>query len=551
MRLHRFRQTFLGIAFVAGLMAMALSCGGSAESPVGGGGFGSTTADDYGGEPTMAAQAAMPAAAAAPAATSAPASAQMRDSPPLPATPLPSSSASAPAAKSRQDAAETPVVDSSNSAQDQQSGRQLIVEAWITLEVADVDPVARQVETLAAQRGGWVESAEIFGEGGYRSASIRIRVPADNFDKVMASFRALGRVTDEGVASTDVTAQLIDNQARLVAWRSQEERLIHLLEKADNLEHVIDLEKRLAEVRTDIELVDATQRNLENRVAASLIVVNLQLPQRFAADPPSGSLTLAVGEPPVVADAIVARVETLNGYIGQKREYQNEVGQVVEITAFVPSVDLAGLMDFAVTLGEISDRRLDSVGPSPVSEVPDARLSLVIQPNVANVFATGALSLSAPDPIDVAGQIRDQAASLGGYVESWRETRNEEDVNEVIDFDMSVKSKDLRDIMYYSAGLGQVESWEFSSVGQSEEDDAPNAHLQVLVVTGEAYTEPRAVPWAVVGWVIGGLAIVAVVIVAAYVLRRRLQGNRPNDAAGISQRQPLAADAGDDASAGG
>ncbi len=504
MKTEFLRRTLPGIALVAGLMAMALSCGGS-MAPV-----------------EEAAPAAAPQAQSAASAGA--------DAPPMPAAtiaaavPAAQPAAAAADAAPRQPAAQAAMQEAGANARDaesaatrQQSGRQLIVEAWMTLEVTDVDPVARQVETVAIQRGGWVESAEIFGEGGYRSASINIRVPAGNFDAAMASLRSLGRVTDEGVGSTDVTARLIDNEARLVAWRSQEERLIHLLDKAETLEHVIDLEKRLAEVRTDIELVAATQRNLENRVAASLIQINLHLPQRFAADPPNGVLTLAVGDPSATADAIVARVELLNGYVGEKREYQQDGGEVVDVVAFVKSADLAGLMDYAATLGEPSGRQLNSVGPSPVSDVPNARLTLGIR---SNVDLAASLHLSAAEPLEVAGQIRERAQSLGGFVEQWNESRNPD--HESVNMELVVKSSDLRELMDFGASLGDTEYWEYNAVGQNPVDDAPNARLSASVSTMENYT----VNWLITGVILVFIVAVAGIAVATALLLRRRRGRR-------------------------
>ena len=78
------------------------------------------------------------------------------------------------------------------------AGRQLIVEAWISLEVGEIDGVARQVEAMAGQRGGWVESADIVGEAGYRTASINVRVPAERFNDAMQTLRGLGRVNRRG-----------------------------------------------------------------------------------------------------------------------------------------------------------------------------------------------------------------------------------------------------------------------------------------------------------------------------------------------------------------
>ena len=110
------------------------------------------------------------------------------------------------------------------------------------------------------------------------------------------ALRGLGRATDEGVSSTDVTERLIDNEANLKAWYTQEERLIVLLENARTVEDIIDIERRISEVRSDIEHVEATQRDLTNRIATSLIAVNLSLPNRFAAEPPEGNISLAAGE---------------------------------------------------------------------------------------------------------------------------------------------------------------------------------------------------------------------------------------------------------------
>lgn len=428
-----------------------------------------------------------------------------------------------------------------------QTGRQLIVEAWISLQVDAIDPLARQVEALAAQRGGWVESADILGEGGYRSAAIHIRVPAERFNNAMEALRALGVVTDEGISSADVTDRLIDNEARMTAWRAQEERLIALLENAATVEDIVDIEKRISEVRADIEQVAATQRDLQNRVAASLIRVSLHLPPRFAADPPAGQMTLAVGDPPAAGDAIIARVRALNGYIGQKREYRQGQGDAVELTAFVRSTDLAGLMDYAATLGEIVDRRLDSVGPSPDSDVPNARLSLAIH---SNVDSAAALSLSAVDAIAVAGQIRAYAEARGGYVETWAEARQED--SDIVNLEMVVKAADLRTVMDYGAALGRTENWEYQAAGQNPDDAVPNARLRLSVYTGG-----RGLNDLELGLTIGGAAIVflgiAAAAVVALLLRRRAAGRQiagrsgtdtSAGAGGISaRRQPLAPDA--------
>lgn len=520
----RLKRALAGVALLAGLMAMALSCGGSEDSPA------------MAMEDSAAYATAQPAAAQATAAPEAASDSTTKslglDPPPIAqaATAVQQASAGADSG--------TPNGESANSMQ-AQSGRQLIVEAWVSLEVNDIDSAARQVETLAAQRGGWVESSDIVGEGGYRIASIGIRVPSERLNNAMDTLRGLGRVTDEGVSSTDVTDRLIDNEARLEAWKVQEERLVMLLENAATVEDVIEIERRIAEVRADIEQVAATQRNLENRVAASLIRVNLHLPPRFAADPPYGSLTLAVGDPAVTADSVMKQVEALQGYVGEKREYQEDRGQVVQLSAFVRPTDLNGLMDYVASLGEPSERRLDSVGPAPSGDTPNARLTLVIR---SNVDSAASLSLEASEPLTTAGEIRARVESLGGYVENWNESRWDEGESVSINADLVVKASDLREIMDFGAGLGKVVAWEYHSSGQSPSDAAPNSRLSVSVYTGDN----RGGTWIVVGVIVGVLAIAGTgAVVALVVWQRRRRSGGGSNGSGVSQRQHLEPDDGD------
>ena len=516
MTTHNIRRGSPVVVLIVGLMAMALSCGGSAADP---------TADSSSSDQSASGQGRLlgqgSAGAQGPAgATGTRGDREVQESAPA-ATTAPYAAAAPTAVAAQPQAVPTSgelgalVSDSSLN----QSARQLIVESWIGLEVDNIDSAVRHVETIAAQRGGWVESAEIYGEAGYRSASVQLRVPADHLDNVLDTLRGLGRVTDEGVSSTDVTERLIDNEARLSAWHAQEARLVTLLENAPTVEDIIQIEQRIAQVRSDIERVEATQRNLTNRVATSLITVNLRLPARFAADPPHGVLHLSVGDPSATADAITVRVASLRGYVGQKREYEEDRSRVVDMVVFVKSADLAQLMDYAATLGSPSGRQLNSVGPSAINDVPDARLTLGIR---SNVDLGASLSLSAAQPMDVAEQIRDQAVSQGGFVELWNESRRDE--RQRVSMELVVKASDLRTIMDFGAGLAEIDYWDYNAAGQNPAVDAPSARLSVSVSSGERLADV---------WIIAVVLVVVMVGISAAVVallsRRRRRTNRAGE----------------------
>ncbi len=397
-----------------------------------------------------------------------------------------------------------------------QAARQLIVEAWLSLEVLDIDAAVQQVEDIAAQRSGWVESAEIYGEGGYRSASVKVRVPADRFGNAMDALHGVGRATDEGVSATDVTERLIDNEARLKAWYTQEERLLVLLENAATVEDIIDIERRISEVRSDIERVEATQRNLKGRVATSLITVQLALPGRFASEPPHGSLNLSVGDPAAAADAIGARAVSLGGYLGRQLEYQESSRRtVVELTANVKPADLRGLLDYAATLGEASGRRLDAIGDTPPGDAPVASLAVMI---VSNTDLNARMQIAADAPGVVAGEILQWTESRGGYAARRSEAMGE-DWHELA-LNLVVKPADLRPLMDYAGTLGKTKHLEYAATGQEPSDDTPNAHITVEVITDQPFSR-QLWPAGLVIILAAALAVIALVVIVIVLRRRR------------------------------
>ena len=271
------------------------------------------------------------------------------------------------------------------------------------------------------------------------------------------------------------------------------------------MEDIVEIEQRISEVRTDIEVVEATQRNLAGRVATALVTVQLALPNRLVSEAPDATLTLSVGDPSAVADSIRARVVSLGGYIGNKREYQQGTsGFVVETAVFVRSTDLKGLMDYAATLGVPSARNLNSVGDPQAGNAPDARLLLTI---MSNSGVAAEVNLNAVEPADTGRLLRERAESLGGYVERFSETRRGDDHS--VDLVLVVKSSDVRDVLEYATTIADADNWEFNATGQQPPDDAPNARLDVSITSPPDYSPL----WIALGVV---LALVAVIAGAIY-----------------------------------
>lgn len=176
--------------------------------------------------------------------------------------------------------------------QGQQPGQQLerMIIHTATLSVEAQDPKATSIaasELLTAQQGFVLNTQSHSGYKGYQSTTMTLRVPAAKFDETLTKLRTLGKVRDEQRQGQDVTAEFIDTQARLKTQRELEQRLLGLLQQADNVDTVLKVESELARVRQNIEAAQGQEKYLTNQVQLATIT--------FSINTPSGVTTRTLG----------------------------------------------------------------------------------------------------------------------------------------------------------------------------------------------------------------------------------------------------------------
>ena len=156
----------------------------------------------------------------------------------------------------------------------------IIYSADATVETTQFEDTVKALNAMIDSVGGWIESSSVTGANysnisrgskTNRSASYTVRVPNDRFDEMMNSLPALGNVPRSHVYTENVTSQYYDTQARLTTYQAQEKRLLELLDKAETVSDVIEIENELTEVRYRIESMQTSLRNWDRRVSWSSI----------------------------------------------------------------------------------------------------------------------------------------------------------------------------------------------------------------------------------------------------------------------------------------
>lgn len=154
--------------------------------------------------------------------------------------------------------------------------RMIVRTAEIALVVNDVAIALDRVTDLAENLGGYVVSSKRWKEEERLAGIITIRVPAEDFGDAMEALRKLAvDVTHEDTSSKDVTEEYVDLSAKLKNLEATEEQYLRLMEKAEEVEDMLAVQREISKTRGEIEQTKGRMQYLEQTSATSLIRVQL------------------------------------------------------------------------------------------------------------------------------------------------------------------------------------------------------------------------------------------------------------------------------------
>lgn len=134
--------------------------------------------------------------------------------------------------------------------------------------------------------GGFVESSNVTGDTQYNSdgttsivnrwAYYTVRIPCEQFEAFLHETEGFGNVISTSRDAQNVTSAYTDYEARLSSLNTQEERLLDMLAKSEDVETLIALEQRLSDVRYEIESIERSLRNYDMQIRYSTVDLDLR-----------------------------------------------------------------------------------------------------------------------------------------------------------------------------------------------------------------------------------------------------------------------------------
>lgn len=185
--------------------------------------------------------------------------------------------------------AQAPIYDSSISSSttsdsisgEYQAQQKLIREVSIDAETEDLEALLSALTEQISALGGYIENQQIrngssYSSYRYRSATLNVRIPAENLDSFVGEVQGLSNVVNYNQSAKDVTLSYVATESRVAALEAEEKRLLELMDKAETMADLLEVEARLTEVRSDLESTASQLRVMANKVSYATVYLSLE-----------------------------------------------------------------------------------------------------------------------------------------------------------------------------------------------------------------------------------------------------------------------------------
>lgn len=138
------------------------------------------------------------------------------------------------------------------------ANRWVVRSAALQVRVQNIDQAEKKVNAVVQDEKGILESASSNDlTSPDASMKMRLKIPVDKFDETIAKLESFGTRMAKTVSMQDITDPVIDLAARLKSLRASEESTRRLLAANTSPQNVYGYQNELANVRSQIESLQA------------------------------------------------------------------------------------------------------------------------------------------------------------------------------------------------------------------------------------------------------------------------------------------------------
>ena len=164
--------------------------------------------------------------------------------------------------------------------------RKWIITIHLDAETEDLDGLLAALDGEISGLKGFVEDQNIYNGSAYssrryRRASLTIRIPAEDVDKFTGAVAGLSNVVSSEKNLEDITLTYVSVESRKKALETEEARLLELMEKAETMADLLEIEARLTDVRYELESTASRLRTYDNQVDYATVYLSIEEVQEY------------------------------------------------------------------------------------------------------------------------------------------------------------------------------------------------------------------------------------------------------------------------------
>ena len=149
--------------------------------------------------------------------------------------------------------------------------RKVIQNGRMSIDVKNIEQITSSIENIVTTQKGYIDQHSKDEE-----VTMEIRIPSAKLKDTMTQIASLGWVSYQRVWSKDVTGESIDIDAKLKNLRLLRTRLLKLYNKSADVKSLIEVEKELARVQGEIDVLEGRQKVMERDVAYSKLDLTIE-----------------------------------------------------------------------------------------------------------------------------------------------------------------------------------------------------------------------------------------------------------------------------------
>jgi len=153
-------------------------------------------------------------------------------------------------------------------------GRKIIKQGELRFETKDINKTKSLVTLAVQELNGYIakDAANDYSEK--FEHRLTIRVPAEKFDSLLLKISEnVEKLDSKSIDILDVTEEYIDVEARIKTKKELQTRYAELLRQATKVDEILNIEKEMGNLQTELESVEGRMKYLKDRIAFSTLTI--------------------------------------------------------------------------------------------------------------------------------------------------------------------------------------------------------------------------------------------------------------------------------------